>query len=124
MTTALYTPDEITADYQKEAKRNYLPDETYLNKLGFLKLEAATGREKCIYRFYNPSNNKGFDLIFSDDFGILTVEEFISDTATGRIFSCNTIVGMFHVESDEELKFIFSRNVRLNYVFNISRKRT
>lgn len=125
MATTFYLQFETSTNDQKQLKCNYSPDESYLKKLGFLKLEVTAGRKELVFRYHNLNKKgKGFDLLFSDDFSILTIEEFMPDTkGTGINSYRNTIVGMFHIESDDDLKFIFSRNVRLNYVFNISPKK-
>jgi|KBSSwiS6_1023812.scaffolds.fasta_scaffold03892_4 hypothetical protein len=110
--------------YVNNKRKVYDINEMYLEKLGFEKKTAFSDQNKCIFRYHKPGNSaKGFDVIFVEEFGILSVEEFGIDLITGNTHFRNTIVGMFHIESDEDLAFIFSKNVRLKFMFEIAAKR-
>lgn len=105
-------------------KNRYLLNEKLLQDIGFIKTDFAKKRRENVFRYYHPgSMEKGFDLIYSDDYSIVSVEEFTINPATGITRFRNTIVGMFHIQSDEDLRFIFSKNVRLNFVLNVSPRR-
>jgi hypothetical protein len=124
MLTSFCSHHETPVPQRKNMAVAYTLDEMYLFKLGFSKLLGAPDEKDSTFRYYNPNiTGAGFDLIYANDFGVVTVEEFSTDPGTGNIFSRNPIVGMFHIKSDEDLKFIFSRNVRLNLAFGILPKR-
>lgn len=95
-------------------------NENFLSQLGFYRVISEQIQDTKTYRYCNQHGH-GFDVIFSEEFNILTVEEFGYDDA-GRATCNNKIVGMFHIQEPEDLDFIFSRNVRLNYVFNTTKK--
>lgn len=95
-------------------------NESFLSRLGFCRVINEQIQDFKTYRYCNQQGH-GFDVIFSEEFNVLTVEEFGYDE-TGKAICNNTIVGMFKLQLPEDLDFIFSRNVRLNYVFNMSKK--
>jgi hypothetical protein len=118
MVTNLYCPHEIPAIVQGQTEKNYALNQNYLFKLGFNKLEPGADPECCVFRYCTPQKTgKGFDLIFSGDYGIVTVEEFATEPLTGSVYFRNTIVGMFQIECTEDLQFIFSKNIRLRHTF-------
>lgn len=94
--------------------------EDFLSKLGFCRVTEAQNHATRVYRFFNQKGH-GFDVIFSEEFNVLTIEEFECNGAGGISYN-NTIVGMFHIYSPDDLDFIFSRNVRLNYAFKTAKK--
>ncbi|GAB2817385.1 hypothetical protein [Ferruginibacter profundus] len=105
-------------------KNTYTINEKFLQRLGFKKIEVLSGQNEWVYRYYKPSKEcNGIELIFIKDFCILSVEEFWLNHSNGFEQVSNTIVGKFSIYSDEDLQFIFSRNIRLNYLFNIAGKR-
>jgi hypothetical protein len=92
--------------------------------IGFEKNEVLSGPREWVYRYYQPSKGcSGIELIFEKEFGILSVEEFWLNKNNDLEYFTYTIVGKFRICSDEDLAFIFSRNIRLNYIFNINRRR-
>jgi hypothetical protein len=95
-------------------------NEAFLSRLGFYRVISEKIQDTKTYRYCNQHGH-GFDVIFSEEFNVPTVEEFGYDDAGKTSFN-NTIVGMFHIQLPEDLDFIFSRNVRLNYVFNTAKK--
>ena len=98
-------------------------NEKYLQRLGFEKNEVLSGLNECVYRYYKPSKKcNGIELVFIRDFCILSIEEFWLNRSDGTEKISNTIVGKFQIYSDEDLQFIFSRNIKLNYLFNITRR--
>jgi len=107
------------------SKKNiYIINEKYLQHLGFQKNEVLSGHNEWVYRYYKPSKGcNGIELIFIKDFCILSVEEFWLNNSNGVEQFTNTIVGKFRIYSDDDLQFIFTRNIRLNYLFNIAGKK-
>jgi len=104
-------------------RSTYNINENYLQRLGFEKNEVLSGINEWVYRYYKPSKQcNGIELVFIRDFCILSVEEFWLNRSNGTEKVSNTIVGKFRIYSDEDLQFIFSRNIRLNYLFNITRR--
>jgi len=122
-TTASSFMYELPAPGPQPLSGNYSLNENFLSQLGFLKLEPAADQKESVYRYYRNKMERGFDLIFCKAFRILTVIEFMTEPDTGEFKYSNMVLGMFHVDSDDDLKFIFSRNVRLNFVFNTSRRK-
>jgi hypothetical protein len=124
MVTQLYCQHEIHAAMQPHAGINCDLSQNYLCKLGFVRLDSTADPDFSVYRYCTPKKSgKGFDLIFSGEFGIITVEEFATDPVSGSISFRNTIVGMFQIECQEDLHFIFSRNIRLKHTFKTALKR-
>src|SRR5512138_3544675 len=98
MINTIYNSVETTDINQ--GKKIYDINESFLNKLGFEKRNSMPDPDRSIFRYYNPQKKgKGFDLIFVEEFGILSVEEFGIDLITGHTYFRNTIVGIFHIES-------------------------
>jgi hypothetical protein len=105
-------------------KTVYAINENYLLAKGFEKNELLSGPLESVYRYYRPSKNcSGIELIFEKEFGILSVEEFWLNKNNNLEYFTYTIVGKFRISSDEDLAFIFSKNIRLNYIFNMNRRR-
>lgn len=102
----------------------YTINEFFLRKLGFEKNEALSGSDECVYRYYNAETpGNGLELFFLKEFSILSIVEFRIVPPGDEKYYTHPIVGEFRVSSDEDLKFIFSKNVRLNYIFNIANRR-
>lgn len=118
---AIIVPMRKSDGLNESPKQKCWIDETFLLKLGFYRVVSNYQEETKIYRF-SSEHGRGFDVIFSEEFGVLTVEEFDCDDHSNKISYNNTVVGMFHIYSTDDLSFIFSRNVRLNYVFNTAKK--
>ncbi len=104
------------------SKKNiYTINEKYLQHLGFQKNEELSGLNEWVYRYYKPAKKcNGIELVFLKDFCILSVEEFWLNNSTGSEQISTTIVGKFRIYSDDDLRFIFTRNIRLNFLFNIA----
>jgi hypothetical protein len=118
-------PDEGSA-YPLTAAGNttYVINEDILSGIGFEKNEALSDLQQTVYRYYRHSKVcSGIELIFEKEFGILSVEEFWLNKNNDIEYFSYTIVGKFRISSDQDLAFIFSRNIRLNYLFNIEGKR-
>lgn len=91
--------------------------------MGFEKNGILSGPKELVYRYYRPSKKgSGIELIFEKEFGVLSIEEFWLDKINGLEYVTYTIVGKFRICSDDDLAFIFSKNIRLNYLFNMSRR--
>lgn len=102
----------------------YNINENYLLAMGFEKNDILSGPQELVYRYYRPSKNgSGIELIFEKEFGVLSIEEFWLDKNKGLEYVAYTIVGKFRICSDDDLAFIFSKNIRLNYLFNMNRRR-
>ncbi len=105
-------------------KKNYSINEEYLLAMGFEKNEPLSGPDQSVYRYYLPSRGcSGIELIFEKVFGVLSVEEFRLNKNADLEYFSYAIVGKFRICSDEDLRFIFSKNIRLNYIFNIEGRR-
>lgn len=116
--------DTIAAGRISKGKAVYPINDAYLFNLGFEKNEALSGPEEWVYRYYRPCKRcSGIELIYLREFGILSVEEFWLNGINGVEQMAQTIVGKFRVYCNEDLDFIFSRNIRLNYIFNVDGKR-
>ena len=96
----------------------YSLNEAYLIKLGFNKSETGNGSDHLTYKYQSrETTGSGFELVFQKEYGILSIEEFWEHPADGILYIGNPIVGKFRIQSDEDLRFIFSRNVRLSHIF-------
>lgn len=118
-------PDEESACcLSVKGKTSYAINENYLLAMGFEKNEVLSGPKELVYRYYRRSKScNGIELIFEKEYGILSVEEFWLDKNDGLEYFTYTIVGKFRICSDDDLAFIFSKNIRLNYLFNMNRRR-
>lgn len=104
--------------------KGYSINVRYLQGLGFEKNESLSGIYESVYRYTRRTKEyNGIELVFVNDFGILSVEEFWLDQIDGKEYITHTIVGKFKICSDADLEFIFSKNIRLNYIFNIDGRR-
>jgi hypothetical protein len=102
----------------------YIINEDILSGLGFEKNETLSNPQQTVYRYYRYSKGcSGIELIFENEFGILSVEEFRLNKNNDLEYFSYTIVGKFRISSDQDLAFIFSRNIRLNYIFNVEGRR-
>jgi len=102
----------------------YCINENYLQAMGFEKNEMLSGPQQLVYRFYRPSKGCcGIELIFEKQFGVLSVEQFRLNKNNDLEYFTYTIVGKFRICCDEDLAFIFSKNIQLNYIFNINGRR-
>lgn len=122
-TTCTLPAPEIPASACFFDGSGYSLNENYLSQLGFSKLEPGREQHPLRYRYYCNRQDQGFELAFCARYNILSVTEFMHDPETGEWIYSNTVVGMFHIGSDDDLRFIFLRNVRLNFVFHTSRKK-
>lgn len=105
-------------------KVSYVINEEFLKKLGFIEVKSAGSPETATYRYHNPAaGGTGFDLIYVKEFGIVSVEEFWTDMPEANNGFRNMIMGVFRIESDNDLAFIFLKNVRLCYTFQTSVRR-
>ncbi len=105
-------------------KVGYNINENYLLAMGFEKNDILSGPQELVYRYYRPSKSRsGIELIFEREFGILSVEEFWLDKNNDLAYFTYTIVGKFRICSDDDLAFIFLKNIRLNYIFNVNGRR-
>lgn len=104
------------------SKKNiYTINEKYLQHLGFQKKEDLSNLNEWVYRYYKPAKQcNGIELVFLKEFCILSIEEFWLNHSTGSEQVTNTLVGKFRIYSDDDLRFIFTRNIRLNFLFNIA----
>ncbi|MBS4065604.1 MAG: hypothetical protein KGZ74_13680 [Chitinophagaceae bacterium] len=113
-------------DYSKTSveKGNYILNESFLFKLGFEKNEVLCKPNENIYWYLRPLRVcTGIEVIYVQEFGVLSVEEFSFDENGNQKFFTNTIVGKFRIRSDQDLEFIFCNNIRLNYIFFCAGKR-
>jgi len=102
----------------------YMINEAYLKSIGFAKQDSPAERNEIVYRYNRPGRYAGgVELIFEKEFGVLSVEEFCLNKRNGIEYHAYTIVGKFRINSDEDLAFIFAKNIRLNYLFNIDGRR-
>lgn len=116
--------EEPVCPFPVAGKIKYSINENYLLAMGFEKKDFLSGPQELVYRYYRPSKNcSGIELIFEKEFGVLSIEEFWLDKNNGLEYVTYTIVGKFRICSDEDLAFIFSKNIRLNYIFNVSGRR-
>jgi hypothetical protein len=102
----------------------YTINEEYLRKIGFEKNEPLSSPCEWVYRHYDPvAGEHGIELKFLKEFGVLSVDEFWINREEGSELFSHTIVGKFRIYSDDDLYFIFSRNVRLHHLFSVANKR-
>ncbi len=107
-----------------ETRSTYCINVDFLQNLGFEKNEVLSGPTEWVYRYYRRGKGcHGIELVFLKEFSILSVEEFWLDQSDDSAYVSNSIVGTFRICSDEDLDFIFSRNVKLNHIFNVDGKR-
>ncbi len=107
-----------------ETRSTYCLNVAFLQNLGFEKNEVLSGPTEWVYRYYRRGKGcHGIELVFFKEFSILSVEEFWLDKSDESAYISNSIVGKFRICSDEDLGFIFSKNVKLNHIFNVDGKR-
>lgn len=124
MNIQLKTPTQVLENTTDEPGNGYCINIEFLQNLGFEKNEVLSGPTEWVYRYYRQTKGcHGIELVFSKDFSILSVEEFWLNKSDEMAYISNSIVGKFRICSDEDLGFIFSRNVKLNYIFNVDGKR-
>ena len=116
--------ERSTCPSSNEERPVYIINEGYLRMMGFEKNETLSKPTELVYRFYRPAKEcHGIELIFEKQFGVLSVEEFWLNKNTNLEYYTYTIVGKFRICSDDDLAFIFSKNIRLNYIFNVNGRR-
>lgn len=124
MQTQIKAEKLFTVPVLSIVKSPYIINENYLYSLGFEKNEVLSGPEEWVYRYYNfQSGKNGIELQFLYEFGILSIEEFWQNTTDNDAYFPHVIVGKFRISCDDDLHFIFSKNIRLNYIFNVASKR-
>ena len=105
-------------------KEEYTIDECYLYRLGFKKQETLSGEDESVYRYFNPfASGNGVELHFLKEHGIVSIEEFWLTSPEGGLQLAHPIVGQFTIHVAGDLQFLFSKNVRLNYIFNVAHRR-
>ena len=120
----MYLQFKAESELINSGKPVYTINEEYLKRLGFKKNEVLSGPNEWIYKYSNPATEgNGLELIFLKEYGILSVEEFWVNHDDAGGYIAHTIVGKFNICSDEDLDFIFSRNIKLNFIFNVVCKR-
>lgn len=116
--------DQVMRSTSAETRTVYCLNIDFLRKLGFEKNETLSNATEWVYRYYcGVKNCYGIELVFSKEHSILSVEEFWISRPEDSAYVTNSIVGKFKICSDEDLNFIFSRNIKLNYIFNVNGKR-
>lgn len=99
-------------------------DESYLFRLGFQKPEELSTATEWVYRYYSPAGDgHGLELRFLRDYGIVSISEFWCPWSGESSGFSPAIVGQFTIHTGDDLHFLFSKNVRLNYMFNIAYRR-
>lgn len=120
----LNTQNQIVRNPYIKSKAVYCINIDFLRKLGFEKNEVLSGPAEWVYQYYRRVNDSyGIEVVFLKEFSILSVEEFWLNKSDESAYVSNSIVGKFRICSDEDLDFIFSRNIKLNYIFNVDGKR-
>ncbi len=120
----LLTHDPVVRIKPHETRNAYCINVEFLQNLGFEKNEVLSGPAEWVYRYYCRGRGcHGIELVYFNEFSILSVEEFWLDKSDESNYISNSIVGKFRICSDEDLGFIFSRNVKLNHIFNVDGKR-
>lgn len=124
MNQQLKPHDQVMRSTSAETRSVYCLNIDFLRNLGFEKNEILSSPSEWVYRYYcRVKGCYGIELVFSKDFSVLSVEEFWLDRPEESVYVTNSIVGKFKICSDEDLNFIFSRNIKLNYIFNVNGKR-
>ena len=106
-------------DSRLSSTREYRLNDHFFSRLGFTK---QTDGDASIYRYSNPlTTNNIIEVVYQPEFDVLSIGEFWIGTL-GELTG-NNLLGQFRIESDEDLAFIFLKNVRLHHLFYNTRKR-
>lgn len=124
MNQQLKTQYQVLRKPPVETRPVYSINIDFLRNLGFEKNDILSSPTEWVYQYYcRVKGCYGIELVFAKEYGILSVEEFWIDRSDESAYVTNSIVGKFRVCSDEDLNFIFSKNIKLNYLFNVEGKR-
>ncbi len=104
-------------------RKRYFINECFLMNLGFKRNETLSCGYEWVYRYEStitPGN--GLELLFLQEYGIVTIKEFWAGEGT-ECCSAHSLIGEFRINADEDLEFIFTKNVRLNFIFHVANRR-